>query len=162
MSFALLSPVVDIAIISVVLSLLSLYLNVRFFGFRERMQSQREMKKRQKELSALLKAHDGASRQKSEELQKEMMESMSGQMKGLPKQMIIMGVIFLPPFYLLGLLYAPAGYILHTGINFPVFGAEWGWLKTYIVFMLIAGIVIQGIFGKILTQKKETGQEQTT
>ncbi|MFH0715168.1 MAG: EMC3/TMCO1 family protein [Candidatus Diapherotrites archaeon] len=156
MSFYIVSPMADIAIYAFILACVSQWLQYKFFDRKGQISRQKEMKEKQKELNELLKKGDPESQKKAEAAQKEMMELLSKSMSGMPKQMIISMVIFLPPFAVIGWLY---GEII---INLP-FAIPWfdGWTSTtnwvgwYVLCSLVFAIVLGMIIGQIEKRKEE-------
>ena|SRR3989338_9324166 len=149
MSFQIISPAIDIAVIAVALAIISMLVQIRFLNWKKTRQLQGSIKEKNKKAMELMKKGDESSKREAEELQKQVMQEMQAQFQNMPKQLIVSMIIFLPPFLLIQNLYSSAGFIITLGFEVPLLGAKWGWLKWYFVCAFISGIVINAIVSKL-------------
>jgi len=102
------SAIVDIALISLVLAIISQIIQNKFIDREAMKKQQGQIKERQNRMKELMKNDDQKSKNEVEALQKEMMEEMQKMLSGSSKIMISSMVIFLPAFALLGMFYGEA------------------------------------------------------
>lgn len=150
----LISPIVDIAIISFVMAVISQILQRKFIDRKKMKTSQNEMKEMQKKLNELLKKNDEQSKKEATRLQNEMLKSMNETMKGSMKHMIVSLPIFWGMFAAVGFVYGgslvqwPAAMpVLHRIKDFPFFGnfefaSGISWIWTYFYFSIAFSIIL--------------------
>lgn len=156
----LLNSVIDIALISIGMAIVSRFLQHRFGKRNEMVAVQAQMKEKQKQIQELYKKGDDASKKKADELQSEMMQSMNTMMGANLKVMVISMIVFLPALWALNEWYSKAPVILpfdfliaHRGGPFFIWfeiGTVTTWLWWYIAVSLIASVVL----GFVLKQLK--------
>jgi len=156
LSFHIISPAIDIAIIAIVLAVLSMAIQIKFLDWKKTRRMQKSVQEKNKKVMELMKKGDEHSKKEAEELQRQLMQEMSEQFKNLPKQMIISLVIFLPAFALIRYLYEGAGALLTLPIDFTLDAvifktnlATWGWFKWYALCGFVASIVLTTVLGKL-------------
>jgi len=151
----LISPIVDIAIISFAMALISQILQRKLVNMKKMKASQAQMKEMQKKLNELLKKEDEQSKKEAARLQNEMLKAMNETMKGSMKHMLISLPIFWGIFAVAGAVYL--GATINTPIALPVLHRDfsfeitpkvsWLWWYIYcsvgfsIVFSIILKIV---------------------
>lgn len=156
MSFQIISPTVDIAIIACALAVISMAIQVKFLDWKKTRRMQKSVQEKNKKVMELMKKGDEHSKKEAEELQRQLMQEMSEQFKNLPKQMIVSLVIFLPAFALIKFLYEGAGALLTLPIDFTLDVvlfktnlATWGWFKWYALCGFITAMALNIILGKL-------------
>jgi len=158
-------PMIDIALISFVLSVLVQVLQ-RVLGSKQAMQKhQTGMKEKQQKMKELMKKNDKQSQKELEKLQGEMLESMNDMMKGSMKMMVVSMVLFIPVLWFLQGTYEGAAITLPVplpwlGTNSLIeFYSQTNWLGWYFVTSLVFSILIvgpvAGIFDKWRQQNAE-------
>jgi len=150
------NPMVDIAFISVGVAILSQAIQ-RLLGSKEAMKKHQDnMKSKQEKMKELMKKTDKQSQQELEKHQAEMLESMNAMMKGSMKMMVVSMIVFIPILYLLRISYEGTIMVPHPyNIDIPFFGATAGWLEIYIVFSLVASLVLNSLLGIYDKMKKK-------
>ncbi|MCR4368334.1 MAG: EMC3/TMCO1 family protein [archaeon] len=126
------NPMIDIALITLGLALISQAIQAKFMDRDGMKRKQEEMKEKQKRMKELMAKGDQKSKNELEALEKEMFESMNQMLKGSSKVMIASLVVFLPAFALLAFLYSDA--VIDLPIPLPWFSqgfelfnpATWG------------------------------------
>ncbi len=111
------SPIVDIAVISVGLAAASQFIQDKYVDRDAMKKQQQEMKDRQKRMKELMQKQDPKSKNELESMEKEMLESMQKMMSGSMKVMMWSLVIFLPALAILGFFYGEA--IIQLPIPLP-------------------------------------------
>ncbi|MDD5148295.1 MAG: EMC3/TMCO1 family protein [Candidatus ainarchaeum sp.] len=149
----LISPVVDIAIVSFVMAIVSQILQRKFLDRKKMKESQEQIKQMQKRLNELLKKQDEQSKKEAMRLQNEMLQTMNAQMKGSMKHMLISLPIFWIVFAIVGALYlgvmitAPVALpVIHRNFSFEITQTiSWLWWYIYcsIIFSIIISIVLK-------------------
>lgn len=119
------SPVVDIAIIAVVLVTTIQALQRKFVDRKKMKEDQKAIKEKQKKVRELMKKTDEKSKKEMEKLNKEVMESMSTMMQGSMRSMIISMAVIIPLWMFIGGTYANA--IIALPFPIPFFSA-FNWL----------------------------------
>ncbi|HIH10298.1 MAG TPA: TMCO1/EMC3 family protein [Candidatus Diapherotrites archaeon] len=149
-------PLVDIALITAVLAVVSQLVQNKFMNKDEMKTRQEEMKEKQKRMKELMQKGDQKSKNELDALEKEMMESLQAMMSSSTKVMVASMVIFLPAFFVLGALFENAVIQLPIPLpwlkqGFDLFNAgTWGievynettWFGWYFVSYLVITMVI--------------------
>ncbi|MEM4256968.1 MAG: EMC3/TMCO1 family protein, partial [Candidatus Diapherotrites archaeon] len=104
----LVNPMVDIAIISSVLALLSSIIQNKVMNKKQMKADQEKLKEKNKRMRELMTKNDEKSKNELESLQNEVLEIMQKMMQGTLKFTMISMVFFLPAFWLLSSLYGEA------------------------------------------------------
>ena len=151
-------PMVDIALISLALSVV-IQIMQRVLGSKQAMQKhQASMKERQEKMKELMKKNDKQSQKELEKIQGEMLDSMNDMMKGSMKMMVASLIIFAPVLWFLQGTYDTAIIALPIPLPWFVQGFDilnigsWGvqfysqtsWLGWYFVTSLVFSILIVG------------------
>tara|TARA_Y100000310_G_C20703821_1_gene832730 strand:+ start:8895 stop:9386 length:492 start_codon:yes stop_codon:yes gene_type:complete len=156
---------IDIAVISLVLVILSQIIQKKFGNRDEMKEKQKLIKEKQAQMKELMGKEDQKSKNDLETLEKEMMQHMQEMMGGTMKIMKYSLVIFLPAFAILGFFYGEAIIDLPFEIpwlanGFDLFNlGTWGidlyeqtnWYGWY--FLVYLGITIVMNIGKKLLKK---------
>ena len=148
----LINSVIDIAIISIAMALVSRFLQHKFGKRNEMALVQKKMKEQQNQIQELHKKGDDASKKKADQIQTDMMESMNTMMKANLKVMGVSMIVFLPALWALNTGYSHAPVVLpfdfliaHQGgplfIWFEI-GSVTTWLWWYIAVSLISSVVL--------------------
>ena len=145
---ALFDPMIDIALATIAIALISRALQSKFVDRKKMKQQQADMKEKQKKVKELMQKTDQKSRLEMEKLQKEMLESMSESMQGSMRYMMISLPLFLGFFWVLGTAYEGALIslpfavpIIHRNMSFEI-TASISWLWWYIYSMFAISIMI--------------------
>lgn len=147
---------VDIAIISLGLSIVSQVLQNKFAHKDEMKTHQEKMKAHQEKMKELMKKNDAKSQQEIEKIQGELMGEMNKMMSKSTKVMMFSLVVFLPAYWGLSSFYATDVIQLPLPIPWFVEGFDllnigtWGirlynetnWLGWYLLTYLVIGIII--------------------
>ena len=155
------SPSIDVLLISGLLVVVSKFMQSRFMDKKQMAEDREKMKKQQERMKDLMNKEDKKSKQEIEQINKDMMETMSKSMQSSMKYMMISLPVFLVAFWLLGIFYAPfEPYSLPVplpwfgeGLISLAFYSETSWFGWYFVSYLSFTIVI-GIAGKIVSRLK--------
>ena len=111
------SPIIDIAVISLGLVIASQIIQNKFVDRDAMKKQQKGIKEKQKQMKELMLKEDQKSKNELEAMEKEMMEQMQKMMSGSMKVMMFSLVIFLPAFALLGFFYGES--IIDLPISLP-------------------------------------------
>ncbi|MEM4261730.1 MAG: EMC3/TMCO1 family protein [Candidatus Diapherotrites archaeon] len=168
----LVNPMVDIAIISSVLALLSSIIQNKVMNKKQMKADQEKLKEKNKRMRELMTKNDEKSKNELESLQNEVLEIMQKMMQGTLKFTMISMVFFLPAFWLLSSLYGEAV----IGLPFPVpwFGnfdlfniSTWNnliilydktnYLGWYILIYLVFSLIIRFFENRILEKVDSKG-----
>jgi uncharacterized membrane protein (DUF106 family) len=163
---SLITPIVDIALISAIMALVSQILQRKFGNVKRTKEIQKEMKEKQKRLNELLKKGDEKSKREADILQKEILEGMNESMKGSMKYMLFSMPIFLIVFALLSFFYS--GVSIGLPFPVPVIHRNWAfeitatisWLWFYIYCSLISSIALSQILN-VIEKKREQKKAQS-
>ena len=153
---SLISPAIDIVLISAVLVAVSRVLEAKIGNKKKMKESQQRMKEKQKQIKELAKRDDEKSKQEAQKLQQEMLQEMGESMQGSMRYMMISMPIFLVVFLFLGAAYGSttlealfplpkfSGFFLLNPLTWiPVdFTTTTGWLKWYFFSYLIISIIV--------------------
>jgi len=159
---ALVTPVIDIGLITVAVVIISRFLQSKLIDKKKQKQAQKNMKEKQARIKELMKSQDGKSRDEMERLQKELLLEMNETMQGSMRYMMFSLPLFFGAFFVFGHFYGnqvfEAPFLLPKFDNFfflnPLtwvpagWSLETGWLKLYFVTYLIASILL-GIAFKV-------------
>ena len=104
----IISPIIEIAVISLGLAISSQIIQNKFVDREGMKKQQKEIKEKQKKMKELMLQEDQKSKNELESLEKEMMGQMQKMMGGTMKVMMYSLVIFLPAFALMGFFYEEA------------------------------------------------------
>ncbi|HLD58466.1 MAG TPA: EMC3/TMCO1 family protein [archaeon] len=151
----LISPIVDIALVSFAMAIVSQILQRKLIDRKKMKQSQEQMKAMQKQLKELAKQDNEKARQESARIQNEMLKSMNENMKGSMKHMVVSLPIFFVVFAVAGGLYG--GQLVHLPFPLPVVHRDFSfeitatvsWLWWYIycslAFSIIFSIILKAV-----------------
>ncbi len=160
---------VEIALITVGLTIVSQVLQNKFAHKDEMKAHQEKLKGHQKKMNELMKKDDQRSKQELETVQAEMMEEMNRMMSKSTKVMMFSLVVFLPAFWVLGLFYEKAVIDLPVPLPWLKNGFDllnigtWGvevynqtnWFGWYFVSYLVMTIIIGQIMNITKTWLKK-------
>jgi uncharacterized membrane protein (DUF106 family) len=167
----LISPIVDIAIVSFGMAIVSQILQRKLIDRKKTKESQAQMKQMQKQLNELLKHGDEKSKLESARIQNELLKLMNDQMKGSMKHMLVSLPIFWIVFAVIGTVYgnvqinAPLPLpVIHRNLAFEIIQVvSWLWWYIYcsLFFSVILSIILNA-FDKMKTksQEKKIAQSQ--
>ena len=130
------SAMIEIAMISVGISMFSVLLQRKFIDKKGMKEAQKRMKAKQEEMKK-----QNLSPEEQMEAVKEDMEEMMGAMKGTMKHMAVLMIFILPVFWFLGSRYEETTIMLGT--------FQLGWIWWYIIVSLITGITLDKVLEKI-------------
>ncbi len=130
-------PLVDIFIISLLVSLFISLMNKKFTDQDEMKRNKVDLKELQKKLKETMKTNP----QKAKQYQQELMQKNLANMKNMfnIKLMLITMPIILIVFSFMRVHYAEFGEILNLGF------ANFGWFGTYIIFSIVSSIVLKKV-----------------
>ncbi|MCR4335009.1 MAG: EMC3/TMCO1 family protein [archaeon] len=152
----IINAMVDIAVISLVLAILSQIIQKKFGNKEEMKEKQKLIKEKQTQMKELMGKEDQKSKNELEALEKEMMKHMQEMMSGTMRMMKYSFVVFIPAFAILGFFYGEAIVDLPfaipwlaNGFNLFDFGT-WGihlyeqtnWYGWYLLIYLIIAILM--------------------
>jgi uncharacterized membrane protein (DUF106 family) len=151
---------IEIAIFSVILSVVSRWLQIRFGNKKEVNRIQAEMKKKQAQIQELLKKNDEKSKHEAETIQSGMMADMNKVMSSSMKVMMLSMIVFIPALAVLAAGYN--GTIIQAPFPFVVFhrasglipvsfewSSQFNWLSWYFWWSLVASLVLGMIFKRM-------------
>lgn len=144
------SPLIDVALISAGLSIVSFALQRKLLNKDELKALQESMKEKQKKLNELLKRQDKQAKEEIDGLQKEMIEASGKMMQKSMKQMFATLIIVLPVFWYLGFAYGETKIVFP--FELPFIGSSGNWIIWYIIVSIITSIVLM-IIEKALKKK---------
>ncbi len=163
----LITPVIDIALIALLVAVISRTLQWKMIGRDKMKQQQQSMKEKQKRLKELMKKERETGDEKTrkeikkeiDELNQIMLEEMSEMMKGNMRFMLVSFIVIIPIFFL-----GVSGY---SGETFPIGSftvpvINW-YVPPYIVWYIICSIAISIVFSiifKIYDKTKEKKKEK--
>ncbi|MEM4364095.1 MAG: EMC3/TMCO1 family protein [Candidatus Diapherotrites archaeon] len=168
----LVNPMVDIAIISSVLALLSSIIQNKVMNKKQMKADQEKLKEKNKRMRELMTKNDEKSKNELESLQNEVLEIMQKMMQGTLKFTMISMVFFLPAFWLLSSLYGEA--VINLPVPVPWFGnfdlfniSTWNnliilydktnYLGWYILIYLVFSLIIRFFENRILEKVDSKG-----
>lgn len=161
LSFAFISPEVDIFVIVLAVSIVMQIVQRKFLDKKRMKMIQQEMREKSKKLNEMAKQGKSETKE-AKELQGQVMTLMSESFKGMPKQMLFSMAIYVPVFFVVGALYADA--VIATPFPVPWLSGEEGsiiklftetnWFGYYVLMGLIVSIVI-GIVLKVFEKVKK-------
>jgi len=155
----LISPTVDIAVLAIIVTVISVFLQGKLMDRKKMKRQQEEMKERQKKIKELSKNSDEKSKKEMERMQTEMLEASTEMMKGSMKYMMVSMVVFLPILYAITWLYAGTKTIIGN-VTIPF--TSWtvpSYLAWYIGVGIISGILLNAIV-KAMDKRKEAEQNK--
>jgi len=162
----LINPVVDIALAALIWVVVSQLLRRKLVDTKKLKREQARMKELQKQVQGLLKQNDEKSRQKADELQKEMLELMNRTMGGSMKPLLVTLPIIFVVYWVLGNMFSGipieipfAVPVVHRMAEFPFFGnfeitSTLSWLWWFIYCSILIGIVFN-VAIKIIEKTRE-------
>ncbi|MDD5163547.1 MAG: EMC3/TMCO1 family protein [Candidatus ainarchaeum sp.] len=162
----LISPIVDIAIISFFMAIVSQILQRKLIDRKKMKESQEKMKQMQKQMNELLKRGDEKSKLESSRIQNEMLQLMNAQMKGSMKHMLVSLPIFWIVFAAIGAFYIGVQItsplplpIIHRNFAFEITpNVSWLW---WYIYCSLAFSVVLSIILNILDKMKAKTSEKT-
>lgn len=142
------NPMVEIALVSLVMSIVSNAMQMKFGNKKAMKENQNKMKEKQKRIRELAGKNDHESKKEADALQKEMLELMNASMQGSMKYMLFSFPVFIVVFWLLSMGYS--GMLIQLPIGLPVIHRNWAfeitssisWLWWYIYCSFISSIII--------------------
>lgn len=149
MSFQIINPTADIAIIALLIAVFNIILQLKFGKWKESRRIQKEIKEKNKRLMELLKKGDEKSKKEADELQKQILADTFKPMQNMTKPMLINLAVIVIIWPVIGATYSQAGYLISIPWDIPILGAKWGWLKWYIVTAFVFSGIINLILGKL-------------
>ena len=166
-----LGAMAEIAAITVVLALVSQFVQNKYINKDEMKRQQEEIKGKQKRMKELMQKGDQKSKNELDSLEKEMLESMQKMMGSSTKVMIASMVIFIPALLVLGALYANDTIQLPVPVpwlseGFDLFNiGTWGveiytqtnWFGWYFLAYLVVTVIINVALGFIKNNAKKSG-----
>ncbi|MBI4210201.1 MAG: DUF106 domain-containing protein [Candidatus Diapherotrites archaeon] len=170
----LLNAMADIALISLVLTIASQFIQEKFMKKEEMKRHQETMKANQKRMQELMKRTDEKSKNELDALQKEMMEGMQKMLSGSTKVMMASFVVFVPALWALSAWYEKAIISLPIPLpwlkeGFDLFSiGTWGvqvysqtnWFGWYFVSYLAIMVIMnltKDAWKKLILRKNEQG-----
>jgi uncharacterized membrane protein (DUF106 family) len=160
----LVSPHVDIALISLALALVSQFIQRVVFDKKGMQAKQKEMKEKSTKARELMKKGDDKSMKQMEELNKEIMESMSTMMSGSFKMMAVMFIVYMPVLWYLPEAYSgtidlpiPLPWLGGEGQGLIAFTSTTNWLGWYFISAMVFSLGLNAIInlvGKVRGAKK--------
>lgn len=147
----LFSPLIDVALVAVALSVVSFVLQRKLVNRDELKKLQDSMKDKQKEMNELLKRQDQQAKQELDRLQKEMMDATTAIMQKSMKQMFATLIIVLPVFWYLGFAYGKTTIALP--FELPFIGSGGSWIIWYIIVSFVTSIALM-VIEKVFKKKK--------
>ena len=165
----LFGAMVDIALISVGLTLVLQFVQRKFMNRGQMKLQQEEMKRKQKRMKELMQRNDEKAKGELQQLEKEMMEGMNEMMSGSMKQMLFTMVLIIPLWAFFGWNYAEVAIDLPIPVPFftafnlfdPLSWFAWqlweqtSWIGWYVLVSLSFSIVLNLI---ITVFKKVRGE----
>lgn len=149
----LITPIVDIALISFAMAIVSQILQRKLVDRKKMKQTQEQMKAMQKQLQELAKQDNEKAKLESARIQNEMLKLMNESMKGSMKHMVVSLPIFfivfafLAGFYAGQLIQAPFPLpVVHRNFSFEITQTiSWLWWYIYcsLAFSIIFSIILK-------------------
>ena len=149
MSFVLVNPAVDIALIAIAVALVSLVIQRKVMGKAGMKERQKEIKEKGAKIKELMKRDDEQAKNETKRLEKEMLDESMKMMQKSMKHMVIIMVIVIPTFWFLGANYKNASGLPVGNVTLPLLGFIPSSIAWYIVVGIIAGIILNVVMGKI-------------
>ncbi|MEW6295427.1 MAG: EMC3/TMCO1 family protein [Candidatus Diapherotrites archaeon] len=156
---ALISPTVDIAVLAIIVTGISVFLQGKLTDRKKMKKQQDEMKEKQKRIKELSKNSDKKSKKEMARIQMEILEASTEMMKGSMKYMMVSMVVFLPILYAITFLYSGTKTIIGN-VTIPF--TSWvvpSYLAWYIGVGIISGIILNAIV-KAMDKRKEEEQNK--
>ncbi|MDP2974272.1 MAG: EMC3/TMCO1 family protein [Candidatus Diapherotrites archaeon] len=157
---ALISPAIDISLITLALVVIGRFLQSKLINKEKQKASQQRMKEKQKRIKELVASNDERSKSEAAALQREMFAEMGESMQGSMRYMMVSLPFFLVVYAALGFYYGG----LYFDALFPVpkfdgllpvgLATKTGWFKWYFFNYMIASIVL-GIVLKVWVKARE-------
>ena len=149
MAFVLTNPTIDIALIAIAISLVSLLVQRKVMGKGGMKEKQRAMKERQKQMTELMKRQDEQAKNELKSLEKEMMDESMGMMQKSMKHMVVIMVIVVPTFWFLNSNYGKAVGLPIGDVKLPLLGLIPSAIAWYIVAGIVASLILNFVIGRI-------------
>lgn len=136
-------PTIEITVLAVVATVISLAIQHRFFHRKEMLQSQEDMRHNQKRMMELMKKEDKKSKEEAQKIQQDMMDQTFKMLN--PMQMVAQLVVFAPLLWYFHAAYDGMAIALPFPFPWWVDGFVWlnqtnwfGWyFLTVMVFMIV-------------------------
>ncbi|MBN1941373.1 MAG: DUF106 domain-containing protein [Candidatus Diapherotrites archaeon] len=149
------SPIVDIALVCVVMVCISQTLQRKLVDRKKLKRDQQELKEKQKRVKELMQKEDPESKKELEKLQTEMLELMASTMKASTKPMFVSLPLFFVVYGLLAMVYSGSlielpfpVLVLHRSAEFfnfpsiPDITSQISWLWWYVYCSVTTSIII--------------------
>lgn len=149
MAFVLVNPTIDIALIAVAISLVSLLVQRKVMGKGGMKASQKGIKEKQEKMKELMKRQDEQAKNELQGLEKEMLEDSMKMMKKSMKHMVVVMVLVLPAFWFLAENYKKAAGLPLGDVTLPLLGLIPAVIVWYIVVGIVSSIVLNFVIGRI-------------
>ncbi|MFH1544520.1 MAG: EMC3/TMCO1 family protein [archaeon] len=144
MSFGLINPAMDIALIAIMITLISIVLQKKLMPRERQKQLQQEMKEKQARMKELMKQTDEKSKNELNEVQQEMMQATSKMMSESMKYMVVSLAIFGSIFFLVVRQYQGATFPVGS-FTIPVINWTFApYLVWYILIALVTSLALNG------------------
>lgn len=131
----LISPAFTLVLVSALFAVISQVMQVTLTNRKELRKTQKEMKEKNNQLKELMKKGD-ASKAEAEQVQKEMMELTTQNMKSLPKMMVANMIVLLPLFWMVSDAYHGIKFTLPFPLSLIWDQGEWFWVYVLCSFLI--------------------------
>lgn len=153
MAFNLVNPTIDIALVAVAISLISLLVQRKVMGKGGMKGSQKAMKDKQEKMKELMKRQDEQAKNELHKLEQDMLADSMGMMKKSMTHMVVIMIVVIPAFWFLAENYKKAKGLPIGDVTLPLFGLIPSVIVWYIVVGIVASIILNFVIGRIDSPK---------
>jgi len=150
MVFQVISPTVDIALLALLVSVVSIVVQYKFLDRKKMNEMQKQMKENQKRMMELLKREDDKAKKELKQIEQEMNralnEVMKNSMKGMMVAFIYLPILWALPAYADSTL--PVGEVNVWLLHLPNYYAY------YIISAIVFSLIANTVWTQVIDKKK--------